>query len=126
MTHFTRHTLDVMIKEKNKSKAPVIIAPIILVATNSIAKSITDVRIVPRIPVRKTDREGQRQVRGVLFTLRESVPTAKTVSRYTTDIPSNTHKNAGVRVITAVIRSRIVIIPMIMLAPIPRIGQVAL
>ena len=42
-------------------RAPVIIAPIILVATNSIAKSITDNKIAPKIPVSRVVKIGHIQ-----------------------------------------------------------------
>ena len=45
-----------MTRVKKRSAAPVIIAPITLVAANSIAKRITDVKIVPRIPTISTGR----------------------------------------------------------------------
>lgn len=40
-----------MIRVKNKRSAPAIIAPIMLVAANSIARRITDVKTAPSIPV---------------------------------------------------------------------------
>jgi len=51
--HFIRHAVDVIISEKNVNNAPVIIAPITLVAAKLIARSTNDVRIVPSIPVSK-------------------------------------------------------------------------
>lgn len=41
----------VKVSDKNSSKAPAIIAPIRLVAAKDIARRITDVKIVPKIPV---------------------------------------------------------------------------
>ena len=50
--HFAKHATDVTVREKNVKRAPEIIAPITLVATNSIPKRISEVKIVPRIPIR--------------------------------------------------------------------------
>ena len=44
----------VTIKVKNARRMPVIIAPIMLVAANSIPRRITEVNIVPRIPTNST------------------------------------------------------------------------
>ncbi len=52
--HFAKQAKVVTVSEKNVSNAPEIIAPIILVATNSMAKRTIDVKIVPRIPVKST------------------------------------------------------------------------
>lgn len=49
--HFTRQAVVVKVSDKNSSKAPEIIAPIKLVAAKDIARRITDVKIVPKIPV---------------------------------------------------------------------------
>ena len=54
-THLIRHAVEVTIRVKNAISAPTIIAPIILVAANSIARSMSEIRIVPRIPIRRMD-----------------------------------------------------------------------
>ncbi len=61
--HFIKHPVDVSTNEKNASKAPVITAPKILVATNSIANNITDANIVNKIAVINTDKIGHIQSR---------------------------------------------------------------
>ena len=43
--------MEVTVRKKKNKRAPVKIAPIILVATNSMARSITESNTVPRIPV---------------------------------------------------------------------------
>ena len=61
--HLARHATEVTVNVKNSNSNPVMIAPIMLVATNSIAKSITEVRIVPRIPVKRADKTRHTQFR---------------------------------------------------------------
>ena len=116
--------VSVKIKEKNAISAPVIIAPITLVATKVIAKSITDVKIAPKIPVKRTDRIGQTHP--LMFVPDKFAETAKTTARYTTATPKTTHKNAGVTVITAVVLKIAAIIPTIMLPTIANIEQFVL
>ena len=65
----TRQETDVTISVKNASKAPVITAPIILVAANVIARRTTANKIVPRIPVRATRRFEHIQARADPFWL---------------------------------------------------------
>ena len=102
------------IKEANANKAPVIIAPIMLVATKVIPKSITDVTIAPKIAVNKTVKTGQIQL---FCAMPEKLADfTKIIARYKTAIPKTTHKNAGVKVITAVVRKTAAIIPIITLA----------
>lgn len=88
-------------------------APITLVAANVIPRRITDVRIVPKMPVRKADNPEQTQLRVVLPL---SIDAPRVIARYTTAIPKRTHKNAGVNVITAVMLRKAAIIPIITLA----------
>lgn len=120
--HFTRQAVDVRSNDKKPSNAPVIIAPIMLVATNSIARSITDNKIVPNIPVRSIVRSGH--IHGALVSehLIKDVETRIT-ARYTTAIPNATHKNAGVTVITAVMRRKAVTTPIITAAATDNNGQ---
>ena len=112
--HFVRQAVDVIKREKKNSNAPVMIAPITLVATKVIAKRITDVKTVPKIPVRIAGR--LTHTHSLLPKVRKMVHVTNRTPRYTTAIPNNTHKNAGVTVMTAVILSIAVTIPMIMLA----------
>ena len=113
--HLIRHAVDIIKREKKKRRAPVINAPIILVAAKVIPKRIIAPRIVPKIPASNNER-GVRRQRQVF--LQPNLLLAKsTTPRYTTAIPSSTHKNAGVTVIVAVIVSNVVIIPIITLAP---------
>ena len=112
--HFTRQTVEVIISEKNNSSAPVIIAPMMLVATNSIASRMTDVRIVPKIPTSKV--ESGVHVQAYSSGRLRRFGKISAIARYTTAIPNKTHKNAGVVVMTAVKRRNAVIIPIMMLA----------
>ena len=113
-THFERQATEVNVSEKNVSNAPVIMAPITLVATNSIAKSTTEVKTVPRIPVSKTGKIEQIQPR--VPPLRTTADMIDVIARYTIAMPKTTHKNAGVTVITAVKRSTAAMIPIMILA----------
>jgi hypothetical protein len=111
--HLIKHTLSVNIKEKNPINAPEIIVPIILVVAKVIPKRIKDVNTAPKIAVNKTERTGQRQ----LFTamLENLADVNKIIARYTVATPKTTHKNAGVKVITAVVRRTAPIAPKIIL-----------
>ncbi len=81
-----------------------------LVASKVIPRRITDVRIVPKIPVRCAVRFSQH-----LFSVAQQEEDVKSViPRYPIAMPNNTHKNAGVIVIRAVMRRKIVSAPMIM------------
>ena len=115
-SHFARQADVVIINEKKNSSAPAIIAPSTLVATNSIAKSITDVKIVPKIPVSKTGSIEHTQLRTPLPQI--EADDIRVIARYKIAIPNTTHKNTGVMVITAVIVKNAVIIPIIILATI--------
>ena len=53
-TQFTRHAVVVIIRVKNPTKAPVIIAPMMLVAAKVKASKIADKTIVPSIAIRTT------------------------------------------------------------------------
>lgn len=121
--HFTRQAVEVIVNEKKVKSAPVIIAPIMLVATNSIAKRITASKIVPSMPVRITDKIGHMQLRLPLFL---TVTAIRITARYTTAIPKTTHKNGAVTVITALKRRNAVIIPIIILAIIANPAQFVL
>jgi len=112
--HLIRHIAEVIKSEKKRIKVPVIIAPTILVAANSIPRSITEVRTVPNMPAEKTLNAGQRQLWNPLPVKKPEVRIA--IAWYPTAIPNSTHKKAGVTVITAVIVRNAAIIPSIILA----------
>lgn len=107
--HFTRQAVAVIISEKNVISKPVIIAPIMLVAANSIARRIIEIKIAPRIPVKRTDRIGQKQFLKPF--LRVVADAIRVIARYKTAIPKTTHKNGAVTVITAMKRRNAAIIP---------------
>lgn len=123
--HLIRQAVAVSIKDKNAKRPPVIIAPIILVATKSMASSTTDNKIAPKIPVTSADKTAHIQLFLALGRWAIDVE-IRTIARYTTAIPSTTHKNALPTVITAVMRKKAVIIPIIMLTTIAKNGQVIL
>lgn len=114
--HFTRQTVDVIRSEKKKRRTPTIIAPKTLVAGNVIANNIIERSIVPNIPARTNDKGVSIQPHNLRHL--KLADTIRFTARYTTAIPKRTHKNAGVTVITAVIVSKVAIIPTIALAPI--------
>lgn len=62
--HLTRQATEVIKREKKNSSAPVINAPIMLVAAKVIPKRMIDVRIVPSIPaiIRPMGVLRQRQI----------------------------------------------------------------
>lgn len=112
--HLIRHTVSANIKEKNPIKAPEIIVPIILVVAKVIPKRIKDVNTAPKIAVNKTESTGQIQLfMGRLEILADD---NKIIARYTVATPKTTHKNAGVRVITAVVERTAPIAPKMILA----------
>lgn len=53
--------VEVTSREKKKISSPVMMAPMKLVAAKVMPRSITDVKIVPRAPVRKSPDLAQRQ-----------------------------------------------------------------
>ena len=112
--HFIRHTVSVNIKERNPISAPEIIVPIMLVAAKVTPKSITDVNTAPKIATSKTESAEQAQ----LLTESSEIcgDVIKSIARYTVAIPKATHKNAGVKVITAVVVRTAPIAPIIILA----------
>ena len=59
--HFIRHITDVIRRVKKPRSNPVIIAPSMLVAAKVMPRSISDVKIVPSIPVNTTVRFEQIQ-----------------------------------------------------------------
>jgi hypothetical protein len=108
----------VNIYAKNAAKAPVIIAPTMLVAANGIAKSTTDKRIVPKMPVRSADIVVYTQVEHVPSPQAEVTRIIVAVSvnkRKSIAIPKATIRITGVIVITAVKRRNAVIMPIIKL-----------
>lgn len=111
--HLIRHTVSANIKEKNPINAPEIIVPIMLVVAKVIPKRIKEVNTAPKIAVNKTERTGQMQLFAV--TLENLADVIKIIARYTTATPKTTHKNAGVKVITAVVVRTAPIAPKIIL-----------
>lgn len=109
-----RHTVSANIKEKNPINAPEIIVPIMLVVAKVIPKRSKDVNIAPKIAVNKTESTGQIQLLTAVF--ENLVDNINNSARYTAAMPKTTHKNAGVKAITAVVRRTAPIAPKIMLA----------
>ena len=89
-------------------------APMILVAANSIAKRMTANKIVPKIPINTAFRVEQRQE----VVLCVKLAAISVTARYTTAIPKTTHKKGVVTVIAAVICRKAEMIPRIKLATI--------
>jgi len=112
--HLTMQVTEVMSKVKNPSNAPAKIAPITLVAANSIAKRINDRRMVPQIPIISVVNAVHTHL--LVPLLLNSVPAIAVIPRYTTAMPKTTHKNAGVSVIIVLKLRNAVIMPMIILA----------
>jgi len=103
----------VIMREKKNSSAPVIIAPIMLVAAKVMARSITEVKIVPKIPIKRAVMLLQIQQ------LRLALPrtnTKKERANAPTAIPNTTHKNTGGTVMVAVMVKNAVTIPIKTLA----------
>ena len=112
--HLIKHTVSANIKEKNPINAPEIMVPIMLVVAKVMPKRIKAVNTAPKIAVNKTERTGQIQLFTEIF---ENLADAnKIIARYTVATPKTTHKNAGVNVITAVVRKTAAITPIMMLA----------
>ncbi len=109
----TRQAVDVIIRKKKNKSPPVRIAPITLVATNSTASKTIERSTVPRMPASNAVTMLHKPSQHLL---RKEPPETRATARYTTAIPRVTHKNAGVRVIAAVILRNAVIIPIIRLA----------
>ena len=61
--HFIRQAVDVRSIAKNARSAPVIIAPIMLVAAKVTPKRTIDSKTVPKMPVIRTVIVGHRQLR---------------------------------------------------------------
>ena len=107
-----RQAVEVTIRKKKNKSAPVRIAPITLVAANSIARNTMERSIVPIIPA---IRAVTVQHKSLQLSLTERAETAKATARYTTAMPRSTHKNAGVREIAPVILRKDATIPAIRL-----------
>ena len=112
--HFARQAVVVRVRDRNNKSKPAIIAPTMLVAANSIPRRISDARTAPKIPVSNVGRILHTQLRTP--NRRRSVDAIRVTARYTTEMPSVTHKKAGVTVIVAVKVRKAVITPIIMLA----------
>ena len=122
--HFVKQALDVSISIKNASSRPVVIAPNTLVAANSIARSIKDVKTVPSKPTRRAGVVGYIQLRILLLLTIDEI--TGLIKRYIVDIPNKTHKNTGVIDITVKKRSIAVTIPTIRLSAIAEERQLLL
>ena len=105
--------MDVIIRKKKNKSPPARIAPITLVAANSMASKTIERSTVPRIPASSAETMSHKSQH---LSLREIALVTSVTARYTTAMPSNTHKKAGVRVMAAVILRNAVIIPRIRLA----------
>ncbi len=116
--------ISAIIRVKKKPRAPAIIAPTMLVAAKVMPKRITDVRIVPKIPVKRTVSLGHMQFCTAVH-LKDG-DSANATARYTIAIPSVTKVNAGVMVMVAVMVRKAVITPIRMLAMMARIVQPSL
>ena len=124
--HLARQAVSVRVRKNDRSSSPVITAPMMLVATNSIASSITAKRIVARMaPSRIESVVRIQQGRQLLQQLIDTV-VRSTTARYTTAMPKTTHKNAGVTVMAAVILRNAAIIPTAMLTIRATVVQVLL
>lgn len=109
--------MDVSTRKKKNNRPPARMAPIILVATNSIASKTIESNVVPKTPTSKVFIIAHKSLQHSL-SLRKIAPEIRTIARYPTAIPRSTHKKAGVRVIVAVILRKDVIIPIIRLVTI--------
>ncbi len=107
--HLIRQVAVVIIREKKNKRAPVIIAPIMLVAAKVIPSKMMDVKTVPKIPVKKVLRKSQH------WLLSPNAEVKRVIPKKPIEIPSNTHKKAGVTVITAVKVNIAVITPIMIL-----------
>lgn len=110
--HLIMQAADDIISANEAISAPVMTAPTTLVATNSIASSKTDVSVVPSIPTNSavTFEQAQRRVMAAHEFVVKKVITKKPIA-----IPKTTHKNAGVAVISPIIRKIAAVIPSIRL-----------
>ena len=116
-----RQVAVIIRSDRNNTSAPVMIAPITLVAAKDTASRITDVKTVPKIPRIRTGKTEHTQLR----TPRpcNAGETPNNTARKRIAIPPATHKKAGVTVIVAVILSIAATKPKIMLAKIARVTQ---
>ena len=69
--HLMRQAVSERLRENDKRRRPVITAPTMLVATNSIAKSIIDTKIAPKMPVSKIERIGHKHTLASLLQLKD-------------------------------------------------------
>lgn len=110
--------------ESDKSSSPVMIAPIMLVVTNSNARSMTAKRIVANMLSVSFDSVRHTH-KGI--SLRERyAATARSTGRATTPMPKAAHKNAVPMVSTPVMRKNAVTMPIIRLAATARTVQAGL
>ena len=112
--HLARQANDVIVSVKNKSNKPVIIAPIMLVAANSIAKSIAEVRAVPKIPVKSAG--STRQTQHFVLKLLTIATVVGVKARKAIATAKSANKNVGVMVIIAAKRKNAATMPITMLA----------
>ncbi len=119
--HFIKQVVLIIRSEKKRSNAPVIIAPITLVAAKVTAKRTTDARIVPKTPVINTGRILQIHLLSPFSLSAGEIP--KSNPKNTTAIPPVTHKKAGATAMVAVIVKIAVTKPIIILAKIASVIQ---
>ena len=103
-----------------------IIAPIMLVAANSTARSTIAKKIVAIIATRSTESTELMQQAILLLQQFTDAIVIRRIARYTTAMPKTTHKNAGVTVIAAVIVRNAVMMPTTMLTMSATVVQVFL
>ena len=98
--HFAKYASDVIISVKKAKRAPAIIAPIKLVAANSIARSTIEEMIVPTNPTKVIGTMEHAQPL-VPFLFIKDVITGS-ANRYAVAMPNKTQRNTGDIAITAV------------------------
>ena len=119
-----RHAVETISKVKKARSKPAKIAPITLVAANSMPRRIIETRVVPSIPKSRVLIVEQKQDSHLVGLWGEEV--ASRIARYTTAIPKRTHKKAGVIVIVAIKVSIPVITPIMIAATIAILVHCAL
>lgn len=112
--HFMRQAVVVNIKEKENTSKPTRIAPITLVATTSIIKSIVANRTLPSIPKNRTESTEHKVRQDVEVCVNETASsvTTRKIRAIIITLPNSTGGIAS----TAVIWRNAAIIPIIKLA----------
>ena len=124
--HLTRQAVSVRVRKNESKRSPVITAPIMLVATNSMARSTIAKKIVAIIAPNNTVRMFLIQQGDLLSQQFTDAIVIRRMARYTVAIPKTTHKKAGVTVIAAVILRKAAIMPTTMLTITATVVQVFL